>query len=184
MQPRYSPLNQALHWITAACMLAILPLAWVMTNAKEGTPFSSALFNWHKSLGVIVLIVTAIRIVWRFRDPPPPYPPGVAAADRTVAHIAYWLFFAVLLWMPITGFLTSGFGGHATKLFNILPLPQLLPVDKDRSEFFANLHGLGQWAVYALILAHLGAVAIHLIWGKDGLLGRMLPANAAEPAPR
>ena len=43
MQSKYSPTNQALHWITALCMLAILPLAWVMTNAKEGTPFSSAI---------------------------------------------------------------------------------------------------------------------------------------------
>ena len=183
MQPRYSPVNQALHWITALCMLAILPLAWVMTNAKEGTAFSSALFNWHKTLGGIVLLVTAIRIVWRFRDPPPPYPPAVAAWDRMLAHIVYWLFFAVLIWMPVTGFLTSTYGGHATKLFNAIPTPLLLAKDKDLSDLFGTLHGLGQWAVYALIGLHLCAVAFHLIWRRDGVLGRMLPANAAEPSP-
>jgi cytochrome b561 len=183
MQPRYSPLNQALHWITGVCMLAILPLAWVMTNAKEGTPFDEALFNWHKTLGAIVLLVTVFRIVWRFIDGPPPYPPMIAAWERTLAHAAYWLFFLVLLWMPITGFLTSTYGGHATKLFNLIPTPLLLPKNKDLSEFFAGLHGLGQWAVYALIVLHLSAVAMHLIWRKDGLLGRMLPANAAEPPP-
>jgi cytochrome b561 len=183
MQPKYSPMNQALHWITALCMLAILPLAWVMTNAKEGTPFSTALFNWHKTLGGIVLIVTAIRIVWRFRDPPPPYPAAVAAWDRMLAHIVYWLFFAVLIWMPVTGFLTSTYGGHATKLFNAVPTPLLLPKDKDLSGIFGTLHGLGQWAVYALIGLHLSAVAFHLIWRRDGVLGRMLPPNAAEPPP-
>ena len=183
MQPKYSPINQALHWITALCMLAILPLAWVMTNAKEGTAFSSALFNWHKTLGGIVLLVTAFRIVWRFRDPPPPYPAAVAAWDRMLAHIVYWLFFAVLIWMPVTGFLTSTYGGHATKLFNAIPTPLLLPRDKDLSDLFGTLHGLGQWAVYALIGLHLCAVAFHLIWRRDGVLGRMLPANAAEPSP-
>jgi cytochrome b561 len=183
VQPKYSPTNQALHWVTALCMLAILPLAWVMTNAKEGTPFSSALFNWHKTLGGIVLLVTLLRIVWRFRDPPPPYPPAVAAWDRMLAHIVYWLFFAVLIWMPVTGFLTSTYGGHATRLFNAIPTPLLLPRDKDLSDLFGTLHSAGQWAVYALIGLHLCAVAFHLIWRRDGVLGRMLPANAAEPAP-
>ena len=182
MQPKYSPMNQALHWITALCMFAILPLAWVMTNAKEGTAFSSALFNWHKTFGGIVLLVTAFRIVWRFRDSPPPYPAAVAAWDRMLAHIVYWLFFAVLIWMPVTGFLTSTYGGHATKLFNAIPTPLLLPKDKDLSDLFGTLHSLGQWAVYALIGLHLCAVAFHLIWRRDGVLGRMLPANAAEPS--
>jgi cytochrome b561 len=178
MQPKYSPTNQALHWVTALCMLAILPLAWVMTNAKEGTPFSSALFNWHKTLGAIVLLVTAFRIIWRFRDPPPAYPPAVAEWDRLLARIAYWLFFAVLIWMPVTGFLTSTYGGHATRLFNLIPTPLPLPKDKDLSDLFGTLHSAGQWAVYGLIGLHLSAVAFHLIWRRDGVLGRMLPAHA------
>ncbi|HEY3889093.1 MAG TPA: cytochrome b [Caulobacteraceae bacterium] len=182
MQLRYSRTNQALHWVTALCMFAILPLAWVMTNARQGTPFSEALFNWHKTLGAIVLLVTIWRLGWRFIDGPPPYPPIIAAWERALSRTAYWLFFFILLWMPITGFLTSSYGGHAVKLFNLIPTPLLLPKDKGLSELFATLHGLGQWAVYALILAHLGAVAFHLIVRRDGVLGRMLPANAAEPA--
>ena len=181
MQLRYSRLNQAMHWFTAVCMLAILPLAWVMVHAKEDWPYRDDLFNWHKTLGALVLIVTAIRIVWRFRDPPPPYPPMVAAWDRMLAQIVYWLFFAALLFMPITGFLTSTYGGHPTKLFDLIPTPQLLPKDKGLSDLFGGLHLAGQWAIYALIVLHLGAVVMHAIWGRDGVLGRMLPASATEP---
>jgi cytochrome b561 len=183
MQPRYSPTNQILHWTTVLCIFAILPLAWVMTNAKEGTPFDEALFNWHKTLGAIVLLVTIFRIVWRVIDGPPPYPPAVAAWERTLAHAAYWLFFFVLLWMPITGFLTSTYGGHAIRLFNLIPTPLLLPENKDRAKLFGQFHILGQWAVYALIVLHICAVVLHLVWRRDGLLGRMLPADATEPAP-
>jgi cytochrome b561 len=182
MQPRYSSVNQTLHWVTALCMFAILPLGWVMVNAKEGTPLSAALFNWHKTLGAIVLLVTLFRIGWRFVDRPPPYPPLVAQWDQRLAHAAYWLFFFVLLWMPITGFLTSTYGGHPTRLFNLVPTPQLLPKDDGLSKLFGAGHLIGQWAVYGLILLHLTAVAFHLIWGRTGVLGRMLPANAAEPA--
>src|ERR1700735_447059 len=129
MQARYSRLNQALHWFTAACMFAILPLGWVMVNAKEGTPFSSALFNWHKTLGAIVLVVTAFRLVWRYFDPPPNYPRQVAAWDRLLAHTAYWLFFALMIFMPVTGILGSAYGGHPLKLFNCIATPQ--PVAPD-----------------------------------------------------
>ncbi|HEX3916482.1 MAG TPA: cytochrome b [Caulobacteraceae bacterium] len=182
MQPRYSPLNQALHWVTALCMLAILPLAWVMVNAKEGTAASAAMFNWHKTLGAIVLLVTLFRIVWRFIDKPPAYPPAVARWEQRIAHTIYWLFFAALIWMPVTGLLGSVYGGHPTRLFNLVPTPQLLAPDKGLSHLFTGLHLAGQWAIYALICLHLAAVAMHLIWRRDGVLGRMLPANAAEPA--
>ena len=182
MQARYSRLNQALHWFTVACMFAILPLAWVMVNAKPGTPLSGALFNWHKTLGAVVLIVTAFRIVWRFFDAPPAYPPRVAAVDGALAHFVYWLFFALLIFMPVTGYLGSAYGGHVLKLFDLVPTPQPVAKDKQLSDFFNALHLGGQWAVYALIALHLGGVVIHAIWGRDGLLGRMLPATSVEPA--
>jgi cytochrome b561 len=182
MRLRYSNANQALHWITVACIFAILPLGWVMVNASEHLAFRASLFNWHKTLGAIVLIVTAVRIVWRFYDPPPPYPPQVAAWDRLIAHLVYWLFFAVMIFMPITGLLTTVYGSHPTKLFDLVPLPQLVGQDKGLSDFYGDLHLAGQWAVYALIVLHLAGVVMHVIWGRDGVLGRMLPeTSVAEP---
>jgi cytochrome b561 len=181
VQPRYSPLNQALHWITAICMLAILPLARVMTSLGHAAPDRDDLFNWHKTLGIIVLLVTAFRIAWRFVDRPPPYQPTVAKWERGLAKTVYWLFFALLIWMPVTGFLTSYYGGHPVRLFDIVPTPQILPENEDLADLFGTLHVVSQWAIYLLIVLHLCAVAFHLIWVKDGLLGRMLPRNAAEP---
>jgi cytochrome b561 len=182
MQPRYSKMNQALHWLTAACMVAILPLAWVMTNADSGKFHQAAdLYNWHKTLGGLVLLLTAFRLVWRFRDGPPAYPPQVARWDRLFAHAVYWLFFAALLWMPITGEIMTLYGRHPTVLFDIIPTPQILTPNDALEDFWGELHSWGQWAVYALLLLHVAGVAFHLIWGKDGVLGRMLPAYSGEP---
>ena len=181
MQPRYSNLNQALHWITAACMLAILPLAWVMTNAAEKTPHLSSMYNWHKTLGTIVLFVTIFRLVWRFIDKPPPYAQHLEKWDKGLSHATLWLLYAVLLWMPTTGFIMSESEGHPTKIFDLIPTPQLWPVNEKLADQFGYLHALGQWAVYGLILLHVAGVAFHLIWRRDGVTGRMLPAYATEP---
>jgi cytochrome b561 len=182
MQPRYSPLNQVLHWVTALCILALVPLAWVMTNADD-SPFNESLYNWHKTLGMIVFLITAFRIVWRFIDPPPPYPPAVAAWDKRLAHIVHGLFFLLLLWMPITGYMTNAYDGYPTALFNLIPTPRFFAKNEHDADFFGLLHGLGQWPLYALVPLHLCGVVFHLIWGKDGVLGRMLPPHATEPKP-
>jgi cytochrome b561 len=180
MQARYSSTNQLLHWITGVCMLAIIPLAWVMTNAKHDTPGLGAMYNWHKTLGIIVLLLTAFRLVWRFIDKPPAYPPSVARWDRALAHATYGLFYLTLLWMPITGLVMSAFETHPTVLFNLIPTPQVFAPNDRLADQFGDLHALGQWAVYALILLHIAGVVFHLVVKKDGVLGRMLPAQSLE----
>ena len=173
MQPRYSSLNQALHWLTALCMAAILPLAWVMTRADEKTtPHLGSLYNCHKTLGVTVLTLVIVRLVWRVFDPPPAY---------AQSHATLWLLYATLLWMPVTGFIMSESEGHPTKVFDLIPTPQLWPVNERLADQFGYLHALGQWAIYGLLLLHLAGVAFHLIWAKDGVVGRMLPPYSGEP---
>jgi cytochrome b561 len=181
MQKRYSSINQALHWFAALCMFAILPLAWVMTNVRPGTPLRATLFSWHETLGLVVLFVTGVRLVWRMFDGPPPYHPQVARWERVLAHTTAGLLFLMLLWMPITGFFTASYGGHRIRLFNLIPTPAILPRVESQAKLFDSLHLFGQWAVYGLIALHLSAVAFHLIWDKNGVLGRMLPAHATEP---
>ncbi len=181
MQKRYSAVHQLSHWGTAFCIFAILPLAWVMTHAKGGTPFSERLFNWHKTLGAVVLALTVFRIVWRFIDKPPPYPPVIARWDRGLSHAVYWLLYLTLLWMPITGLVMTEFEGYPTKLFNLIATPQLWPKDDHWADVFSDLHAFGQWFVYGLAALHIAGVAFHLIWGRDGVLGRMLPPYSGEP---
>jgi cytochrome b561 len=167
------------HWLTALCMFAILPLAWVMTNAKGGSDLQHATYNWHKTLGLVVLAITIFRLGCRLVDRPPPYPAKVAAWDKAFAHAAYWMFFAIMIWMPVTGFMESAYDGFPIKLFNLISTPEIFPKNQPVADVWATLHALGQWLVYGLIILHLSAVVFHLVWGKDGVLGRMLPDGAA-----
>jgi len=184
MKTRYSPLNQLMHWVTALCMFSILPLAWVMVNSKPGSSLQHGAYNWHKTLGCIVFLVTLFRIVWRFIDPPPAYPPKVAAWDRHLAHLVYFLFFAIMIWMPLTGFIESAYDGYPIALFNVIQTPEIFPKDQHMEDLFAWLHRLGIWPTYGLIILHLVGVVFHVVWGKDGVLGRMLPEDALDTSVR
>ncbi len=169
MTARYTPTAQALHWLTAAIFLAVLPLAWVAEVLPDGARKNS-MFVFHRSVGLTIFALVILRLLWRIRHPAPPLPASRALA--IVSGINHWLLYAVLVLMPITGYLASS-GGRVSYLgLFTLPTPPSQPWIGDTAD---TLHLLGQWAVYALVALHLLGAAWHVAVRRDGLILRMLP---------
>lgn len=179
---RYTLTAQALHWLTAALILAILPVAWVMVSLPKG-PEQAWMFVVHRSLGVTILAVVAVRLIWRARNPPPPLPGGTSRVMELVGRLTHWLLYALLLLMPISGYLQSA-SGKPVSYFGLFDLPAL-PENKGLDAAAKTLHLAGQWGVYALISLHVLATAWHVAVRRDGLLSRMIPAqdNTARLTP-
>ena len=178
MSLRYSPAYQVLHWLTALGMFAVLPLAWLMRTAPEGTALSYALYRWHETVGLAILLLTVWRLILRVRVPPPPLPKTVAAWERGLAHFTYALFYAVLILMPLTGLLATYGFGFPPKLFNLIDTPAVVAKNEPLASWVGALHAAGQWLVYALIVLHIAGVVFHLVVTRSGLLRRILPAEA------
>ena len=62
--PVYNPGLRALHWLMAALIFVALPLGVWASLLPRGEQRSEILFV-HKSIGVTVLCLVALRIVWR-----------------------------------------------------------------------------------------------------------------------
>ncbi|KMO35603.1 cytochrome B561 [Methylobacterium variabile] len=172
-QPRYTALSQALHWLTVALVLAVLPLAWVAVSLPA-SPSKGFFFQMHKSVGLTILVIVAIRILWRAWNPAPPevyVPRGLAILGR----INHWLLYLVFLLMPVSGFVMSAAAGSTTQYFYLFPIPPFMEKNKAVSDLADQIHLVGQYAVYALVALHVLATAWHLIVRRDGLLDRMLP---------
>ena len=56
--PRYTAVAIALHWAIALGLLFMIWLGWNM-DGKESW------FQFHKSVGITILLLTVARIVWR-----------------------------------------------------------------------------------------------------------------------
>ena len=169
---RYTLTAQALHWLTVLLILAVLPVAWVVVSLPPG-PSRSWLFVVHRSLGVTIFAVAAARLAWRLRHPAPPLPGGTPQAMELVGRLTHWLLYALLLLMPITGYLQSA-SGRPVSYFGLFNLPAL-PENQALDDFAKILHLLGQWGVYALVALHVFATAWHVAIRRDGLLSRMIP---------
>ncbi|MFG5120216.1 cytochrome b [Methylorubrum sp. POS3] len=173
---RYGRMAQALHWLTALLVAAVLPLAWIATNLAKEDPAKPIVFQFHKSVGLTILALVVLRILWRALHPPPPdtvEPAGLALIGR----INHWLLYAVFLLMPVSGYLLSAYNGNTTQFFYLFPIPGFAK-DKALQETFASVHLAGQYAVYALVGLHIAATIWHAAIRRDAVLARMLPGRS------
>jgi cytochrome b561 len=178
---RYTLAAQALHWLTVFLILMILPVAWVMMSLPEG-PEQSRMLVVHRSLGVTIFAVAVLRLAWRSTHPAPPLPSDTPRVMQWISQLTHWLLYALLLLMPITGYLQSG-DGRPVSYFGLFDLPAL-PKDKALGDVAKVLHLLGQWGVYTLVGLHVGATVWHVAIRRDGLLDRMIPPQDQSGALR
>ncbi len=172
---RYVLRQQTLHWLTVLLMFAILPVAWVTVSlVVESKPF----FLWmdaHEALGVALLAVTAVRLALRVLDGAPTANPRTPRWMSRVASVVHWGLFALLLVMPISGYLWATGHGHDVAPFNLVRLPRIAFGQRAIGDIAEQVHELCRWILYVLIALHLGGVAYHVAVARDGLLDRMLP---------
>ncbi|WP_428483834.1 cytochrome b [Rhodopila sp.] len=175
----YTLTAQALHWIVAGLMFTVLPLAWVMVNMPHTAPDREWIYTLHKSVGLTILALVAVRLGWRALHPAPPLPGRMARWEKALAFASHWLLYLILVGMPVSGYLLSATGGKSVPYFGLITLPSL-PNNPAVSDAARWVHvAIGQWLVYVLILLHVGATAWHVAVRRDGVLDRMLPEQKA-----
>ena len=178
--PRYTTTAIALHWVLAAGLLGLLAFGWYMV----GLPFSPTklkYYNWHKWAGVTILVLSALRLLWRLTHRPPALPARMAAAmprwqhvaHHGVHHLLYVLFFAV----PLLGWAYSSAAGFPIVFLGLWQLPDFVAASPDLADALKPLHKLSAYAMAALVLVHVAAALKHQFFDRDGLMLRMLPGR-------
>jgi len=179
---RYSKTAIVLHWLLALVIVAMFGVGVYMTDLPF-SPQRLKLYNWHKWAGVTFLALTLLRLVWRMTHRPPALPTAIAQAMpswqnrayHATHHLLYLLFFAV----PLAGWAYSSAAGFPIVWFGQIPLPDLLPANKELAELIKPLHKLLALALMALAGLHIMAAIKHQWIDRDELLARMLPGRSS-----
>jgi cytochrome b561 len=166
---RYRAFPIAVHWSTAVA------IGWLLFSgfriASTGDPTAKAgMLRIHIAVGIIVAVLTLIRVAWWvFVDRKPPAPKGMPALQVAAAHALHGAFYVVIFTMAASGvamMATSGagpivFGGSGA------PLP-------DFQQFIGRVpHGLAGRMMLGLIALHVAAALYHQFVVKDRILARM-----------
>ena len=165
---------RAFHWLTAALLLVIIPMGLVMGSLPRGM-LQNALFITHESLGLTVLALTLVRFLWRLGHPPPPPSRDLTRLEHLASSSVHLLLYAILIIMPVTGYLFVTLSDIDLSYFGIVHVPALAEPDKPLGKTFGAIHATLQWAIYALAAMHIGAALHHYLFRRNDVLVRMLP---------
>ena len=172
--PAYNPWQRGLHWTMAACIFTALALGIVATQLPRGDARSSVLFV-HKSFGVTIFALLVLRVLFRIVSGAPAYrePLGrMADLGSKAAHLA---LYALMLVLPISGYVTTSAGGHDVPFFGLFALPSLAPQDRALAEKASQAHFLFAWAIGLIVALHVAAALWHGWVRRDEVMGRMWP---------
>jgi cytochrome b561 len=162
-----------LHWLTAALLLVSVPLGAIMVDLpRVQTTF--VYYSVHKWIGVTVFLLCCVRLVLRRRHPPPPLPESMPFWQRRASRTVHVLLYALLLSLPLVGWMAGTAGGFSIVLFNVLPLPAPVPKSKELNELLVGVHSVLAWSLVALAALHVLAVLKHQFIDDDRLLARMV----------
>lgn len=196
----YGLAANALHWLSALIVLIMIGTGWWMlelihdpARRAESFPF----FQFHKSLGFLILAMTAARIGWRLTHRPPGLPAGMPGWERMSAFVVQAIFYTLLVAIPLSGWLyistewaealDKQFKGD-TLVFSLFKIPYFAPISQAGEDLRRNLSfhlsGVHSWMAYgllALVAAHAGAALKHHFIEQDNVLAHMLPFLQRRP---
>lgn len=171
----YNWLSRQFHWIIAALIFMAFALGLTMEPlelSKEKLNF----YAWHKWLGLIILSLVLLRLIWRLITKVPTHQSvTVPPLFHFGAKVGHFLLYAVLIILPLIGWLRSSSAGFEIVLFEVIPIPDLLGKDEVLSNRLAFLHQMLAYFLALLVLGHVVAVFIHHQFFKDPILNKMKP---------
>ncbi len=168
----YGSVSRLFHWAIAAIYIGLFYVAYTMMDMPN-SPEKFGLYGWHKSFGVLVFILALARIIWRWSNPVPQAEPGTQSWQYHCAQLAHYGLYALMLAMPLSGYIMSTVGGHDVSLFG-LKLPSLLAQDPSLMGTARQAHTLLSQAIMGLVGVHVLAGLWHHLVRKDRTLTRMI----------
>ena len=173
---RYGGLVVAIHWVSAALIVTQVYLGFAFGNLPKGSAERAELFTWHKTVGVVILLLALTRLAVRLIDAPPPYPADFPKWERRVAVWTHRAFYFLIIALPLTGL--AAVSKRATDGMTELALGTWFPV--------VPLPAIGEphkWLAYAmlgLLVIHVFAALKNRFVTGGPVAGRMPPFRASD----
>ncbi|MDY8108930.1 cytochrome b/b6 domain-containing protein [Fulvimarina sp. 2208YS6-2-32] len=177
---RYTNGAILLHWTIAFLILLNIAGGLLMTSDLLPKSVQFPTYQWHKTIGLLVLALTVARILWRVMNPPPAHAPTMPRAERLASHAVHLLFYGLMLAVPLIGWLVVSASSAVvpTHLFMLdaLPWPNL-PIRGVVAEATREtLEGIFEFSHKWLALSFLALLALHVAGALKHRIVDQLPS--------
>jgi cytochrome b561 len=163
--------SKLLHWLTAVLILIQIPLGFYAEEIKL-SPLKLDLFVWHKSIGMLILLLAIERLLWRMTGTIPKTS-DASSLQRRLAQLAHATLYGLMIALPISGWIITSAANIPTKLFWLIELPAITGPDQALKSLAAEVHEVCVFLLIAILVAHIGAALRHHFILRDSILKRM-----------
>lgn len=183
---RWGAVSQLLHWLIVVIILGMGIVGLVMTDMRN-SPDKIQLYLLHKSFGLTVLALMALRLLWRLYAGAPRPVAGTPQWQERIASLTHGALYALVFAMPVSGWVLNSAAGFPLRWFNLFNLPAIAAKSDTLHETAVEVHEWLFWTLIAVALVHAAAAIYHHVFQHDATLARMLPRRwlhvSDSPAP-
>jgi len=176
---RYGPVTKILHWTVFLLILnQFVAAAAMLTTPQDETTWGfsqGTLYNWHKSIGLIVLAVAVLRYIWRRSVALPDWAPNLSIGEKRAINWIERTLYVCMFVMPISGFVFVMAGDYGVEFFGRWSLPNFIGTNAGVTPIADWTHKITACLLVAALLAHWGLGIRHHRVHRDRYLHRMLP---------
>lgn len=175
----YGSIAKTLHWLIALLIISLLAVGFIMADMAV-SPDKFRVYGLHKSFGITVLAVAAVRLMWKAANDSPLLPDAMNKLEQLAAKAGHALLYVLMFAMPLSGWAMSSAAGLPVSVFGWFTLPNLVAPDNELKKILRETHEWLAWALIIMISLHVLAALLHHFYYKDNVLRRMLPFTKEE----
>ena len=182
MPERYSRTAITFHWVIALLITVNVGLAWSWDYVAKDSV--RPLINNHKTIGITILALVAMRLLWRLGNRPPALPDHHKPWEKRLAHGVHILLYLIMFGLPLSGWIMDSAykdaASHPNLYFGLFEWPRIAPImaldpatKKQVHDFFEATHSLAADVLYFAVFLHVAGALKHQFIDKDRELARM-----------
>ena len=178
----YGIVSSGLHWAIALAIVGLVGLGAWMVGLTYYDPWYYDSLALHKAIGIVVLALALAKFGWKLVDRNPGFGPEVKPHERAGATAMHWLLNALMVLLPVTGYLISTSEGAGIDMFGLFDVPALVDVTAETRDLAIDIHFYVAYGGIALVGMHIIAALKHHFVDRGSTLRRMLIPRSRSPS--
>ncbi|MEZ9539068.1 cytochrome b [Shewanella sp. 10N.286.51.B8] len=170
----YGLVSISLHWLSALTVIGLFGLGFWMVDLTYYSSWYKTAPDIHKSVGILLLLATLVRLVWGLGSAKPHAKSNHKAWEQTAAKWAHGMLYLLMLAIMATGFLISTADGRGIWVFDWFEVPSLGSFINNQADIAGLVHQYAAYTLIALVIIHAAGAVKHQLIDKDGTLSRMI----------
>ncbi|MFG0607015.1 cytochrome b [Vibrio mimicus] len=168
----YNLVARSIHWVSALVVIGMFAVGTWMVDLSYYSEWYRTAPHWHKSVGILLIALTAFRLVWKLLTTSPKIEGArwEILTAKSVHHLMYLGLFVLF----VSGYLISTEDGRGIDVFNWFTVPGMGAFFENQADIAGEVHFYTAWGLILLAALHAAAALKHHFIHRDNTLRKML----------